>query len=169
MPFLTSGFLRLLRKTGLDRKTEKSYLPRHLIAVAATRMWPWRERVVDQRATIHAGGSARGRPRRRFSCGPRSESPPTRKWAARFEYKVNCLLRIASWERGADGGPGAEASNRSRKSQCPSPPWDTAFPGAFFMRWRLPEKFVRPTLSAWCSSLNGMWLAKVSLERLTCI
>ena len=27
----------------------------------------------------------------------------------------------------------AEASNRSRKSQCPSPPWDTAFPGAFFL------------------------------------
>jgi hypothetical protein len=41
------------------------------------------------------GGSAQGRPRRRYSCGPRSESPLTRMSAARFDYEAN-LLQLGS-------------------------------------------------------------------------
>ena len=88
---------------------------------------------MNQRATIHVGGSARGRPRRRFSCGPRSESPPTRKWAARFDYKVNSLPR-ASQESGA-----ARRARRGSVQSLPEKsvsfaPLGHSLSGGFFFR-----------------------------------
>ena len=91
----------------------------------------WRERVVYQRATIHVGGSARGRPRRRFSCGPRSESPPTRKWAARFDYQVNCLPARHVCECGVKAGPARKRPIAPGKVSVLRPPGTQPFRGLF--------------------------------------
>ena len=137
-------------KTGLDRKTEKPYLPRHLIAIAAAWMWRRRERVVYQRANDPRGWVCTGkaatavflRTTKRITAykevGGSLRLQDPRTWNARCRAQglgSPEFLAIVSRRRTRHaGGPGAEASNRSRKSQCPSPPWDTAFPGAFFLR-----------------------------------
>ena len=121
-----------MQETGLDRKTEKSYLPRHVIAVAATGTW-----------SVPASRVSTSNDPRGWVCTGNSATPVFLRATKRTTaYKeVGGSLRLPSkfaacavHPSAARKARGAEASNRSRKSQCPSPPWDTAFPGAFFLR-----------------------------------
>ena len=73
-------------------------------------------------------GLHRGVSRRRNSCGPRSESPLAWKQAARFGHTIERPTQ-RPWGRG-----GAERPIAPGNLSCPLPPWDTTFPGAFFLR-----------------------------------
>lgn len=72
-------------------------------------------RSVRQRTMNHVGGSASGKAATTVFLRTAKRMPACKEagGSLRTQYK-------------------AKTSNRSRKSQYPSPPWDTDFPGAFF-------------------------------------